>query len=1243
MKRHALFLLPLLALGLAAAPEPAEYQPDLSRSDIYLPHLKRLPLSGWWKLNKVSADRKNDPADAGTRAGFQQAAFDDSGWERDLVPNEIHVPFLLPKDARGTGWNARFQHIPKAVREWGGVAWYRRGFTAPAMKKGERAVLFFNEVAGDFTVWVNGKEIGRGVPYTPPVEYCGPQNAYEFDVTEAIRPGGENQVAVRLFHNGDPVRWGWAGKMGILDLVYLDIRPAAYTANVLVTTRPNLRDVFFECILSGSQGEADTTGWKGEIFEWNSGKIAAKVEFGKPYEEDGLRLVSGTGKPENPKLWSWESPFLYGLRVKNARGEVTGVQRFGMRTFGVKDGNFVLNGQPVMLRGLTYGHDFFPLQTHGWLYALRTNTAEAFRKFWTITAKDANVNHIRMHSSTLARNQYDLLDEFGIIITDELDYPATRIENPVRADQIDVKGFDGACDENGKLRPEFIAKVKARIRRSYSHPSLCTYSFGNEIRQYDDLRVEKLLNNLYDLYHAVDKQQRPTTNSSGRFWKDGSNVKEMATREKFDYIDTHDYTGSINNFPVAYCEPVVKHFHEVLRKQYGATPPPVVNGEVVYMANHYHSNVMDPIWKNESDPQPDWDKMLYMLNDWRKERPHESFLGHYWIRNWGAKNYKFHRELGRGLYNERILEVQRKCWPDQDGYENLTGSTFTTPAAYPFEAIEFVPNQAYPYLARVNSPVIAVLDYLAPNRFVNEELTTRLHAVNNRETAVEKVVFEALFEQNGKEASRTSLEVGRLASNETKILPFAWKTPAAPGVYQLTYRLVSGGKVLNERDLRFSIRDRKELFRPVASAKRIALYDASAAFGKLKPNRTAALLKAFGLSFETLTGFDNCDKFDIIVIGRDSIDGRVQAGATQIRSFVEKGGRLLVLDQNHSGRIPFLPELEYVLAGPGQFSEILRFDHPALAGLDQWDFFCWNQKDWSVYRTYIAPASRAALLIGGDTTQWGSDYFGMVAAHLKLGKGDVLLSQAEIPGAFADDSGAALFGRRLLETIVDDNTRKNASEFTGLPVLRVPPLTEAKAACITLKGTANMAFADEVAGDGKGGWSDQGALNDLAPFPVGKRFFNGVPFNIVDPKENGGVSCIVVSDNPKLKFQPESKPIAVNAKVKRLLFLHAGAWMDDRNPAECGAYKVDFASGRSLSIPLRSGENIGDWWSAPTKKFPNADCAWSAMNRSGVVGVYLTEWINPAPTEEIRSVTVQAKNHAMIGLVGLTAETTGGK
>ena len=87
-----------------------------------------------------------------------------------------------------------------------------------------------------------------------------------------------------------------------------------------------------------------------------------------------------------------------------------------------------------------------------------------------------------------------------------------------------------------------------------------------------------------------------------------------------------------------------------------------------------------------------------------------------------------------------------------------------------------------------------------------------------------------------------------------------------------------------------------------------------------------------------------------------------------------------------------------------------------------------------------------------------------------------------------------------------------------------------------------MGFADDTAGDGKGGWTDQGGSNDLRVFPVGRRLYNDVIFDVIDPKTNNGKSCLVLSSNPAMKFK-SSAVVPLTTSGKYLTLLHAAAFV----------------------------------------------------------------------------------------------------
>ena len=99
---------------------------------------------------------------------------------------------------------------------------------------------------------------------------------------------------------------------------------------------------------------------------------------------------------------------------------------------------------------------------------------------------------------------------------------------------------------------------------------------------------------------------------------------------------------------------------------------------------------------------------------------------------------------------------------------------------------------------------------------------------------------------------------------------------------------------------------------------------------------------------------------------------------------------------------------------------------------------------------------------------------------------------------------------------------------------------------VDLSKVCNMGFKDEVADDGKGGWTDQGSQNDLRIIPVGEQIFAGISFNIIDPDRNKGKSCIVLYGTYKPLF-PKEAVIPVDRKAEVIYFLHTAAWVLRQN------------------------------------------------------------------------------------------------
>lgn len=154
------------------------------------------------------------------------------------------------------------------------------------------------------------------------------------------------------------------------------------------------------------------------------------------------------------------------------------------------------------------------------------------------------------------------------------------------------------------------------------------------------------------------------------------------------------------------------------------------------------------------------------------------------------------------------------------------------------------------------------------------------------------------------------------------------------------------------------------------------------------------------------------------------------------------------------------------------------------------------------------------------------------------------------------------------------------SDGHGIPVMPgfVAPTegSSSKVFSIDIRPFCTMGFADEKAGDGVGGWSDEGPFNDMRDMPLGRQLYCNVPFTVIDPKDNGGKAVITLKSRNITATQPASvKGIPVGRKIRNLYFLHAAAW---GTPGTIGSYTVNYSDGTSTEISLTVPDTINNWW-----------------------------------------------------------------
>ena len=189
---------------------------------------------------------------------------------------------------------------------------------------------------------------------------------------------------------------------------------------------------------------------------------------------------------------------------------------------------------------------------------------------------------------------------------------------------------------------------------------------------------------------------------------------------------------------------------------------------------------------------------------------------------------------------------------------------------------------------------------------------------------------------------------------------------------------------------------------------------------------------------------------------------------------------------------------------------------------------------------------------------------------------------------------------------------------------------------LDLSAAANMSFKDEVAGDGKGGWSDQGPENDLRDFDVNRNRFEGIEFKIVNPELNQG-RAVLTFNGPQCKTALNEAKLATGSEVpsvRYLYLLHTTCWNQLAKGTPVGNVTFQLADGSTVKKEIRTGIEVADWWGATG--LPNGKVVYKKINGTTAVGIYLSRIEIASTISPIREVVLTGAGNAIWIVVGAT-------
>lgn len=386
------------------------------------------------------------------------AELDLSGsWE--FLPRDTpfsDLPGRLPEDITVPGlWEAQ-GHL-----DLDGPAWYRRRFSVEDTSG--HWSLSFGAVMDTAEVLLNGRLVG---------EHDGAYTPFSIDVTDALRTGPNVlEVRVRDHRVDSPEHRRRAhGKQGWMN-GYFPSPPSLYLTyggiwQPVVLRRHDavtIADVHLRCDPADFHVTVELANSSGAAVVTVTLDVLGRLEHRTvPVPGGGLVPVRFALGPVDGALWRPENPTLHPMSVVVAT-ELDEVDRWsgrvGLRTVTVGNGRFVLNGEPLFLRGaLVQG---FRADT---LYAEGTReqiTAEV------LAAQQAGFTLLRLHIKAFDPLYLDVCDELGMLV--HADIP---VAEPIAHDEL------GA---SGEVAEHSARAVTEQIRRDRNHPSLVLWSLMNEL------------------------------------------------------------------------------------------------------------------------------------------------------------------------------------------------------------------------------------------------------------------------------------------------------------------------------------------------------------------------------------------------------------------------------------------------------------------------------------------------------------------------------------------------------------------------------------------------------------------------------------------------------------------------------------------------------------------------------------------------------------------------------------------
>ena len=423
-----------------------------------------LLLNGTWKFHYTKNFSERPMKD------FYKMQFDAQSWNDIQVPGNwevqgfgtpiyVNATYEFTSPGHEPFWDK--PNPPLVPEEFNPTGTYRKEFEIPQSWDGQEIILSSDATKGVAYFYLNGEFLGMTKDGKLPAR---------FDITD-LAVVGNNVLSVQIHRFSD------ASYLECQDFW----RISGFERDVYLYTRPKLHieDFFAQTPLdatyqhgmfdldvdvANSNNTASEFSLTYQLIDANNNIVAEETKNAVTNDKTNIEFSKQIA---NVKKWSAEEPNLYTLvlELKDNNGgvaEATSI-KVGFRTAEVKDKQFKINGQPVLIKGVNV-HEHSEYTGHYVTEELMRKDFELFRKY--------NVNTARTSHYPQPEMFYKLADEYGIYVIDEAN--------------IESHGMGYSLSKGGTLGndPLFLEDHMNRtigmVERDKNHPSVVTWSLGNE-------------------------------------------------------------------------------------------------------------------------------------------------------------------------------------------------------------------------------------------------------------------------------------------------------------------------------------------------------------------------------------------------------------------------------------------------------------------------------------------------------------------------------------------------------------------------------------------------------------------------------------------------------------------------------------------------------------------------------------------------------------------------------------------